>query len=275
MASFSEQDVRANGVSLMQKKFWIIERGGLEAAPGFRSTNFEIAYFQGAMWRHKQIAEATRSIPMQIDCCDDDGNYPTGRPARIAQLNANRHELLGIFARENAQVTIERDVLIADGVGGYDMETWTGYAQASNAILPEYEEDFPDHQTCIIDLLFADPIWYGEEIVETITGTDVITNPGNVDATNMLIELIGGTDPRLTNETPDPEVWVQISRTLGGDSVDIDTRAGTAVRSNGNNVIGYLSKDGARQFMRIVPGANTMTISGGGTATITYRPPRS
>lgn len=274
-SSWSDQDVRINDTSIMSKKFWIIDRGSLESSPGMRSENFGVAYLQGTMWREKQLPEVTRSLPMAIDSCDENGNYASSRMGRLAQLNANRRELFALFARENAQVVVEWDVLVPDGMDGTTTEVWTGYAQATTPITSEYPEDFNDYEACVIDLLFADPAWYGDEIVETITGTDVITNPGSVDATNMVITLIGGTDPRLTNESFDPDIWVQISRTLGGDSVDIDVRQGTAIRSNGNNVIGYLSKDGARQFMRIAPGENTMTISGGGTATITYRPPRT
>jgi len=156
-SSWSDQDVRVNGTSIMGRQFWISDRSGLDAMAAFRSTNFEVAYLQGTMWRPKQLAEIVRSIAITIDSCDADGVYPVGVLNRVGQLNSNRIELLALFAAENAQIEIQRDVLVAGG----STETWTGYAQAASTILPEQPEDFDSYQTVGIDLLFADPIWYG------------------------------------------------------------------------------------------------------------------
>lgn len=161
MASWSDQDVRVNGTSIMTKRFWAHDRSGLDMTPGFRSTNFEVAYLVGTLWRPKQIPEVVRSIAMTIDSCDEDGIYPVGRLNRIALLNSNRIELLALFADPDTQIVVERDVLISNGGGGNTLDTWTGYAQAASPIIPESSEDFDDYQRLGIDLLFADPIWYG------------------------------------------------------------------------------------------------------------------
>ena len=273
MTSWSDQDVRVDGTSVMSKKFFINDRGGLDMTPGFRSTNFEVAYLQGTSWKTKQIPEVVRSLGFTIDSCDDDGDYPAGRLNRIAQLNSNMRELFALFARENAEVEIERDVLISDGAGGHSLETWTGRAQAAASFVPQRPEDFDDYITVGIDLLFADPVWYGEEITQTITGTEVLNNPGEIDATNMLLEFSGGSDYRLTNSSTSPEdVWVEIDRS---GSIVIDVRAGTAVKDGTTNVIGWLAHDGARQFMRLIPGDNTLTLTGGGSVDVTFSPPRA
>lgn len=273
MTSWSDQDVRVDGTSVMSKKFWLSDRSGLDMTPGFRSTNFEVAYLQGTMWKGKQIPEVVRPFQVTVDSCDEDGNYPTGRLNRIGQLNSNLRELLALFARENTQVTIERDVLLSDGAGGHTLETWTARAQATTPISPQLPEDFDDYFTFSMDLLFADPIWYGTEVTETVSGTTVVNNPGQVDATNIILEFSGGSNYRLTNESTDPEdVWVQID---DSGSIVIDVRLGTAVKGGTTNVIGLLSHDGARPFMRLQPGDNTLTLTGGGSVDITFSPPRA
>lgn len=254
----------------MSKKFWLSDRSGLDMTPGFRSTNFEVAYLQGTMWRPKQIAEVVRSVGVTIDSCDEDGNYPVGRVNRIAQLNSNRVEFLALLARENAQVVVERDVLISDGMGGSTLQTWVGYAQASSPIIPQSPEDFDDYQTMGVDLLFSDPVWYGDENTPTVSGTTVVNNPGTVDATNMVLNFSGGSNYRLTNQTADPDHWVQID---ASGAIEVDVRAGTAMQGS-TNVIGFLSKDGGREFMRLAPGNNTMVLTGGGSCQITFRTPR-
>lgn len=265
MASWSDQDVRVNGTSIMSRKFWISDRSGLDASAAFRSTNFEVAYLQGTMWRPKQLAEIVRSIGMTIDSCDADGVYPVGVLNRVGQLNSNRIELLGLFNRENAQIEIQRDVLVAGGT----LETWTGYAQAASTILPEIPEDFDSYQTLGVDLLFADPVWYGTANTPSVSGTTTVTNAGTVDATNMVLTFTGGSGYRLTNQTADR--WVQID---DSGTIIVDVRAGTATKG-GANIIGSLSKDGGREFMALVPGANTMVLTGGGSVQIAYSTPRA
>lgn len=271
MASWSDQDVRINNTSVMSKKFWLSDRAGLDMTPGFRSGNFEVAYLQGTMWRAKQLSEVVRSVLVTIDSCDEDGNYPVGRMNRIAQLNSNRMEFLALIARENAQVTVERDVLISDGMGGHTTETWTGYAQASTPIVPQSPDDFDDFQTMAVDLLFSDPTWYGAENTPTVSGTTTVNNPGTIDATNMVLNFTGGSNYRLTNQTADPDHWVQIDY---AGSIEVDVRNGTAYAGT-TNVIGYLSKDGGRDFMRLAPGDNTMVLTGGGSCQITFKTPRA
>lgn len=273
MASWSDQDVRINGTSVMTSQFWIMNRGGLWATPGFRSPNYDVAYLQGTMWRPKQVAEATRTLVFAVDAVNDSGVVPTGALARKAQLNNNMDVLLGLFARENAQVEVERDILMPDGVGGTVLETWTGYAQAGSPILPETVDDFDDYATMSVDLLFADPVWYGSANSPSVSGTQNVTNPGTAQATNMVLTFTGGSNYRLTNNTVLADgnpIWVQID---ASGTIVVDVRAGTAFQGS-TNVIGLLSKSGTRAFMRLAPGVNSMTLTGGGSVSIAFDTPR-
>lgn len=265
-----DEDIRVDGTSIMSSKYWVSDRSGLDQTPGFRSTNWDVAYLTGTLWRAKQIPETTRSIAITINAVDDDGVVPTNKLLRKAQLNTNMREVLALFARENVQNVIERDVLTLDGMGGTEVQTLTGYCQSANPIVPLRSEDFDDFLVMGVDLLFSDPVWYGEAMSEVVTGSDVITNPGMIDATNMTLTFTGGADYRLTNNSTDPITWVEIDRS--GDIV-LDVRQGTAYKNGTTNVIGYLSHDGSRPWMRLIPGDNNLVLTGGGSVTIDYMPP--
>ena len=271
MASWSDQDIRVNGTSIMTKAFWVSDRDGFDMTPPLRSTNFEVAYLQGTMFERKQIAEVARTITMTVDACDEDGAYPVGRVNRMALLNSNMRELFALFGQEGAQVAIERDVLLSDGIGGSELETWTGYAQVVTSMPPEFDEDF-DHMRITFDLLFADPVWYGDTVTQEISGTEVMNNPGSIEATNMILEFTGGSNYRLTNETLMPEDfwWFQVDHE--GD-VTVDVRAGTVVNDVGETLIGFISKNRTIPFFRLLPGDNDLVLTSG-SVTITFDTPR-
>lgn len=97
-----------------------------------------------------------------------------------------------------------------------------------------------------------------------------VNNPGNVQATNMTLTFTGGSNYRLTNNSTDPVSWLQID---DSGTIVVDTRAGTALKGS-TNVIAALSKDGGREFMRLLPGDNNMVLTGGGSVTIDFATPR-
>lgn len=270
-STFSDQDVRVDDVSIMTPQFWIANRGALWTKAGMRSTNYEVAYLQGTMWLPKQLAEVTRSLVMFVDGVDDNGIVPASGARRRAQLNANLMTLQALFSQEQRQVTVERDVLLPDGESTA-LETWTGYAQVQDVISPEMPEDFDDYATLGVDLLFSDPVWYGDAVQHTVTGTMGVTNPGDIQATNMTLTFSGGSNYRLTNNSFDPEAWVQIDES---GTIILDNRAGTAFKGT-ENVIGSLSRQGTRSgFMALLPGSNDLVLTGGGQVVIDYYTPRS
>lgn len=270
MSVLDDQDIRIDGDSIMTQQFWVSDRSGLMQTAGFRSTNWDVAYLQGTLWRPKQIPEVVRSIAMTVNGCDSNGITNQNRYLRKADLNANLQTVLQLFARENSQVVIEQDVLWPDGMGGYEVQTWTGYCQVSNTILPLRPDDFDDYITMAVDLTFADPAWYGDPVSSEVSGSATVANDGVVDATNMILTFTGGSDYRLTNNSTDPATWVEVDRS---GSIVVDVRQGTAVKDDTTNVIGYLSHDGSKTFFRLIPGDNDLVLTGGGTVTIDFSPP--
>src|SRR5207247_2651758 len=106
-----------------------------------------------------------------------------------------------------------------------------------------------------------------------------VDNPGHDIAAhaNLEIDLIGPlTDPRLTNATANPSVWVQYTGSIGsGQTLTLDVGGYTAALGDGTNLIGGISHSGARHWMGLLPGTNSLTLSGsgGGSAVLRFRPP--
>jgi hypothetical protein len=132
--------------------------------------------------------------------------------------------------------------------------------------------------TC--DLTLADPYFYGDE--ETVTLAldlpQVLVNLGDVPATRIEIVFENQLqNPQITNSTPNPNVWVKLgSAVAAGDTITLDVSWFTATReSDDANMIGAVSRSGARPWMVLSPGSNTLELtasSGTGTADLTWQP---
>jgi len=136
----------------------------------------------------------------------------------------------------------------------------------------------------VVEFLLADPLFYGTQSTTSgiaIGSPTTITNPGHEVAAHYGVEvdLIGPlTNPRLTNSTPNPDVWVQYTGTISsGVTVRLNVTDFSATRlSDSANVIAGISHSGARHWMGLLPGANSLTLTasaGSGTATVRYYPP--
>jgi hypothetical protein len=132
--------------------------------------------------------------------------------------------------------------------------------------------------TC--DLNLADPYFYGDAQSVTLAKDvpQVLTNLGDVNASKIVIAHHNQLqNPMVTNTTPNPDVWVQLgSAVAAGDTVTLNVDAYTAYRtSDGANMIGAITRSGARPWMVLSPGANTVVLtatSGTGTTGFTWQP---
>lgn len=99
------------------------------------------------------------------------------------------------------------------------------------------------------------------------TGTNV--SVGGVDYTQWLtVTLTNGTSPTLTNNTTG--AVLTYTGNPGASGVVIDARAFTAVQGGSTDVRANVSSNGA-WWMELAPGTNNLTLTGGGTCSISWR----
>jgi len=138
-----------------------------------------------------------------------------------------------------------------------------------------------------VDLLLADPYFYGPRTTVTVptTGSTSATNTGDAvigfgqdngfGGVGFSITLNGPlTNPTLTNVTAGVTV-TSTAVIAAGHSLVLNVLAYTAVTDAGVNQLGSISHSGARPWMVLIPGAQTLTLSassGSGNAVISYQP---
>jgi hypothetical protein len=264
-----------DGVSL-QTFAWNIQtlggtRGGV---PTFRGENRQTAFRRGADWRPKTPEQRVISLAMWVQGSDDNGAAPVGRSEK-SQYTENLRALRALFWRdESRQVTLTKRWLDTGDV----VRSASALAEASGSMDPDMMG--PYGSTLIVDLLLADPFFYGSEITATLVkdATQVVTPGGDAMTHRVTLEFNGAlTNPKILNTTPNPDVWVKAGTTIGaGNKVTLDADMYTAIRSSDSaNLIGAVSHSGARHWMPLAKGANSLTLtadSGSGTCAVKYRP---
>lgn len=134
-----------------------------------------------------------------------------------------------------------------------------------------------------VDLLMADPFFYGPELNSTLALNTplVVNNPGDENAyVNMKIEFNGELlNPRITNSSDTRDNFVQVSTIIqSSDKVTLDIGEFTANRLfDGDNVAGTVLHRGYESWFLLKPGNNTLTLTAqgasSGNAKITFKPP--
>lgn len=132
-------------------------------------------------------------------------------------------------------------------------------------------------------LLLADPYFYGAEVTTAVplTTSTAVSNLGHDIAAygHLEVDFIGPlTNPKLTNYTPNPDVWVKYNGAIGsGNTVRLKVHDFQAnLVSTGANHIDKISHAGSRYWMTLPPGANSLYLtadSGTGSVVVRYRPP--
>jgi hypothetical protein len=116
-----------------------------------------------------------------------------------------------------------------------------------------------------------DPIGYGPTEVTAGSGTFTVTNAGDATSKRATIEVVGnGGTPVLVNNS-DGGADVRFSQALGGGSswfIDLATR--TVVDGSGNDVFPS-NVLAASLWPRLVPGSNSLTLTGAGSASVSHR----
>jgi hypothetical protein len=280
----------ANGISLNKYSWNITTFGDGRTLPIMRGNNIQVAYIPGQIYRPKY--PDSRTITLNMWTCGIDPS--TGHPAfnTHLQFSDNVQTLKNIFYNVGgAQFPLTRQweytLPVNTGVpmGVPTLVSATAMAEVAGNMQLTTQGPNADSGTFSIDLLLADPYFYGPPITEQVnlnTVTTVINTGDDIAAyQNNIVVLYGPLlYPRLTNTTPNPDTWIQLNTAIaGGDSVTFDVSNFIANRtSDGANLSGSITHSGTKRWMSYNPGVNQLSLSSSNTgdtgyASVSFQPP--
>lgn len=263
-----------DGVSLQTYAQNIVTWGGeKQAPPPLRGEDVLIPYRPGRTWVHKEADSRTLPLEMWVLGANDDGTVPTG--PRNIEFQANLRALRNLLWNPKRQIkltkrwmnpgspTVYKASALASFAGGF-VPSMNGSARA----------------TFTVDLLLADPYFYGDEITHTFnagssTQAQTLNILGDDSTTAVKVQFYGDrTNPRLSNSINGE--YVELQEQIASGSVLVDVDAFTA-KSGSTNHIRYVRSavTDSKFWMTLEPGSQTVTLSGStgtGNATLKYRP---
>lgn len=280
MANSTDEYWSIDGTSLSQYGWSVATVGGSRYdVPTRRGEDIRLAYRPGELHRNKIPEPRVISLIMWMT-----GTTP-GTGAAVSdptlQWNDNWDTLRRLLYKPGGgQVTLTRRWKLTIG-GTPTVLAADALAELASALAPKMTGRTRVEFT--VDLLLADPFFYGTQETETfaLSTPNTVTNVGHDVAghNNMEIDFVGPlTNPRLTNGTANPDVWVQYTGTVSsGQTLRLSVPNFTAARvSDSANLIAGISHSGTRYWMGLLPGDNLLELtasSGSGSAELRYRPP--
>jgi hypothetical protein len=261
-----------DGTSLHTYATGITTLGGSRSGvPKFRGENTQAAARRGAVHRPK-VADS-RVITLAMEVTGVDANSPGATPT-ATQFRANLRALQRLFWRPAAgQFVLTR--------------RWNeGAGQVTAAALGSFEDGLEPTMVgnkmakTTVDVRLADPFFYTAQQTATLAVgvPQTITNPGDDIVTMMTLEFNASLiNPKVTNSTTSPQVWIKYGGTIGSGKITADVEQTTAIKSiDSSSVVGAITHSGARHWLGLARGANTLTLtadSGTGTVTVKYQVP--
>lgn len=247
--------------------------GARTNVPALRGSNVAVYGRPGQIHQPKIADQRTITLRGWVSNVDANDN-PYGDNCERG-VDTNWRMIRRLLWRENgAQFPLRRRWYDENGdlISGVAMAEYEGGLDLSEHVIEA------GAWTC--DLTLADPYFYGG-VQSTTLVKDVpqlLTNLGDVPASKIVIEFEDQLqNPMITNATPNPDVWVRLGAAVASaDKVTLDVEAFTAIRgSDSASLIGAVTRSGARPWMVLSPGGNTLTLtaqSGSGTADLSWQP---
>jgi hypothetical protein len=241
-----------------------------------------VPYAAGQTYRQKYPDSRTITLMMWTAGI----NQTSGNPDPTNQLltwNNNYQQLRAAFWVRNANGSAQAPLVRQWSLGTGTLVSATAMAEIAGTMEPTMTgRTRADFQ---VDLLLADPYFYGASQNQTLAYNTVtaVTNLGE----GVVAEGSGGTftiqlngpltNPTLTNSTTG--VSVTYGATIAsGHYVLVDTVGFSALTDAAANVIAQISHAGARRWMVLASGSNSLKLTstnGGdtGTAALVWTPP--
>lgn len=247
--------------------------GARTNVPSLRGSNVAVYGKPGQLHQPKMADQRVVTLRGWVSNTDET-DKPIGADCEQG-LNTNWRMIRRLLWRENgAQFPLRRRWYNENGV----MISAVAMAEYSGGL--DLSEHVIEAGAWTCDLTLADPYFYGDVESTTLVKDvpQVLTNLGDVPASKIVIEFENQLqNPMITNSTPNPDVWVRLGVAVAStDKVTLDVETFTATReSDSANLIGTVTRSGARPWMTLSPGGNTLTLtaqSGSGTADLSWQP---
>jgi hypothetical protein len=258
------EGISINGTNLYTLMHSIKATRGLVGAPPVRGGDYETprrgGALSGARWDGPRVVNISGLLL---------GNSTTAlipSDARGRYLDKAR-DLSALVRNRGRDFTIRRE--IPEQGGGTVIYEATGRYLAG---LDSIEQVAAHAGRVSFDLLLLDPTWrlgpsLSYEASFSVTGTSSHTIAGDVETRKIVLTFSGATGQRLTNNTTGE--WVQIVGHASNNTV-VDVEDFTAVRSS-VSVAGEVTHNGSFvDWLTLVPGSNSLTLTGGGSVTVEY-----
>lgn len=263
-----------DGKSLQTYAFNIASWGASRQAPPlFRGENIMVPHRPGTVHIPKTVDSRTLTLGMWVLGAEKDGSKPVSL-SRRRKFETNWRELRRLLWTPNRQMEVQKTFY--DDVSA-NLVSASALGQFAGGLSPEMTGS--QRAVFTVDILLADPYFYSLYSEDYTFGTtQVLPQKGDATTLKTIIRFYGPcSNPRLTNGTTG--VWVQWAGTLANDTqyVELDVENFTAQRNTlpatpSVNVIGNVTHFGQYYWMPLGPAPQILSLTGGGTVNVKYRP---
>lgn len=246
-------------VSLQNYAFNIATLGGSRLAPPpLRGADILVPYRPGQVALPRIPDARTITLGMWVQGCNEDGSAPTAGQTNYSQFMYNWRKLRSLLWQPSAEFSLTKRFYNDAGT----LVTATAKARFAGGLEPVMMGEA--HGVFTVDLLLADPFFYGVPVTQVFSAntTHTLVVPG--DYMTFAITLVMAMGARFTNMSLSPYVWCQLSQAGTVDVKDF-------VVTNTGSADGLLTHGGASQWFVLNPGSNTIILVGS-ASTLTYQP---
>lgn len=267
MTNSSDEYWEINGTSLNQYCWSIKTIGSRLVLPKLRGDNTLFPGRDGRAFRIKHTDSRVITLAMWVAGIDPTTDQPATTHQDV-QFNDNWKALQQLFWSPDKQLVLTRRWW--QNASNPTLKTATALCELAGDMAPTMtgrtRADFA------VDLLLADPYFYGPEISANLLPgqTVVVNNPGDIPVYSTIkIEYNGElVSPTITNPSITPNVWMRLNTAVIADKVLVDVGDFTVVNTfNNSNLTGAVTYSGAEYWFKLNPGNNNIKLTSLGNNT--------